>query len=154
MPDWVLTMPRLALVAAPLAARRIRRYAVDRQALVREGSAAATPVIQFTKTLGPLSVTWGPAEENRAKLQERYEAWPELRDALATYANQHPSDRVRKLGQEVETAVAQDLHHTAFLLGSQRTDTPSRRTRPQMLPTTLPLRRRTCSWRRSAATRH
>jgi hypothetical protein len=107
-------MPRMAWSPVRWAGRRIRRYAVDRQSLVRDGSAGVTPVIQFTKALGPVSVTWASAEENTAKLQERYEAWPELRDTLATYVNQHPSDNVQRLGQEDEIAV-----------GERRSSTPS-----------------------------
>jgi hypothetical protein len=56
-------------------------------------------------------------------VQERADQWPELRDALMTYANHHPSDRVRVLAEEVEGVVWTDLNHTAVLLATRGTAT-------------------------------
>jgi hypothetical protein len=122
MPDWVLWIPRLFWTPVRWSRGRLRRFGLDRRALVREGSAVVTPVLQFVKTIGPTSVTWGTYEEKRAYLEEQDAKWPAMRDALMAYANQHPSDQVRALAKDVEKAVALDLHNTAFLLGSQRTE--------------------------------
>jgi hypothetical protein len=122
VPDWVLTIPRLVWAPVRWAVRRVRHYTANREALRREGSAVVTPVIQFTKGIGPMSVAWGEYEEKRAYLEEQSAKWPKLGDDLMTYANHHPSDRVRTLAKEVEKAVAQDIHNTAFLLGSQQTE--------------------------------
>ena len=62
MPDWILTVPRLVWTPVRWAGRRVRRYAVDRQVLVQQGSEVVTPVIQFTKGLGPTSIMWGTFE--------------------------------------------------------------------------------------------
>jgi hypothetical protein len=56
-------------------------------------------------------------------LNERQAEWQALRDALMEYANQHPSDRVRQLGHDVEQAVWADLRSTAFLLRARRGET-------------------------------
>lgn len=71
MPDWLLTIPRLVWAPIGWADRRIRRRAIDRQTLVREGSSVVTPVIQLTKGLGPTSIMWGTDEENGAYLNAR-----------------------------------------------------------------------------------
>ena len=122
MPDWLLTVPRLVWAPARWVKRKIQRRALDRQALVREGSEVLTPVIQLAKSLGPNAITWGADEENQAYLQERKDSWLGLRESLLTYANQHPSDAVRALAHDVNEAVWEDLRNTAWLLRARRTE--------------------------------
>lgn len=121
MPDWVLTIPRLLWSSIRWVTRRFRRYAVDRQALVGEGSEVVTPVIQLVKAIGPLSITWGTDEENSRRLTKRLAQWKRLSGPLMAYANRHPSDRVKALGAEVENVVMADLTSTALLLKTRKT---------------------------------
>ena len=59
----------------------------------------------------------GSDDENRSYLQGRHTTWHnDLRGPLRTYANLHPSDQVRQLGHDVESAVGSDLSATIYLL--------------------------------------
>ena len=123
VPDWLLSIPRLVWAPVRWIARRFRRYAVDRQSLVREGSTVVTPVSQLVQALGPESIVWGTDEQNKDLLAQRYEKWEELRGPLMTYGNHHPSDRVKEQAAEVEQAVMLDLNRTVLLLATRRTAT-------------------------------
>jgi hypothetical protein len=121
LPDWLLTVPRLLWAPARWAGRQIRRRALDRQALVREGSTVLTPIISLTKQeLGPQSILWGADEEHLARLKREHLTWNQMRSQLMRYANQHPSDRVRGLAHEVEIAVEVDFRDTVVLLQSRK----------------------------------
>ena len=90
MPDWLLTLPRFAWGPVRWAAARWKRRTLAQHALVREGSEAVTPVIDFAKTLGPESILIGSNEFLAGELRKKYEKWSELRCPLLTYGNHHP----------------------------------------------------------------
>jgi hypothetical protein len=74
-------------------------------------------VQQFAESLGPTSIMFGSDDAHRAYLQDRHStSHKELRGPLRTYANLHPSDEIRRLGREVESAVGSDLSATIYLL--------------------------------------
>lgn len=123
MPDWLLTIPRVLWSPVRWTVRRLRKQGLDRQALVREGSRIVTPIIELTKTLGPESILWGTDEHHEERLQERAAMWQVSRGHLMTYANQHPSDRVRSSAHELDEAVSVDLARTALLLHRRKTET-------------------------------
>jgi hypothetical protein len=62
LPDWILAALRGAWAPVRWAGRRFRRHALDRHALVREGSEVVTPVIEFTRSAGPGSIMFGTDE--------------------------------------------------------------------------------------------
>lgn len=96
---------------------KLRRHYLDRQAFVREGSKALTPVIAFVKKAGPVGASFGEHKEISARLQEWNEEWNALRTPLLTYANQHPSEEIRELVGELDEAVGKQLGavHWLFL---------------------------------------
>jgi hypothetical protein len=104
------------------ATRRFGKRAVDRQALVREGSRAVTHVIELVNTLGPGSILSGSDEHHSKRLRERESRWTRMRHELLRYANRHPSDPVRATAHELEQAVYADLATTAALLRKRNTE--------------------------------
>jgi hypothetical protein len=122
MPDWLLTIPRWLWSPIRWAGRRLRRHALDRHALVREGSRVVAPVIELVNTVGPTPILWGSDEHQEAHLQERHTMWSVMRGHVLTYANQHPSDRVRASAHELADAVSVDLVKTALLLRGRKTE--------------------------------
>jgi hypothetical protein len=122
VPDWLLTIPRLLLTPLRWSVRKAQRWTTDRRALVKEGSTAVTPVVQLVKGLGPTSIMLGTDEQNAAYLKERHAEWQKLRGPLMTFGNHHPSDRVRSLVGELETAVNADMGDTTFLLSSRHSE--------------------------------
>jgi hypothetical protein len=122
MPDWLLTIPRWPWSLVRWARRRLGKHALDSHALVREGSRVVTPVIELVNTLGPASIVWGTDEQHESRLQERHTMWSVMRGYLLTYANQHPSNRVRASAHELAEAVSADLVGTAWLLRARKTE--------------------------------
>jgi len=99
-------------------ARAVRRWlnkrGADRQALVREGSAVVTPVIEFAREVSPAAASIGEQEQIQTRVRGWYERWDQLRPTLYTYANQHPSERVRSLAHEFGDAMATVLGATQY----------------------------------------
>jgi hypothetical protein len=62
MIDWLAA--RSLWSPAQATRRRIKKWGADRQALVREGSEAVTPVIQLAQEVGPVGVMWGTSNRS------------------------------------------------------------------------------------------
>jgi hypothetical protein len=73
------------------------------------------------KTLGPKSIVWG-ADEQHEGLRESHNTWSVLRGEVLTYANQHPSDRIRVMAHELAEAVSADLVKTVLLLRTRKSE--------------------------------
>jgi hypothetical protein len=122
VPDWLLHVPRLIWAPIRWADRRWQRRGFDRRALVREGAEVVTPVKEVVlRSLGPVSIMWGSDEQNAEALTAASDALESLLSKLLTYANQHPSDHVRKLAHEAVDAVWGDWRATAALLQDRKT---------------------------------
>jgi hypothetical protein len=123
VPDWLLTLPRLAWGPVRWAIGFFRRRTLAQHSLVEEGSEAVTPVIDFAKSLGPESIMVGSNDYIAGELKKKYERWNELRGPLLTYENHHPSDRIRELTKDAAEAVALDLSRTTYLFQTRPTAT-------------------------------
>ena len=104
MPHWLLTP--LGWLKAPFGwgKRKLAQHFTDRRELVREGSAILTPVSEFIGKMHPANFVW--SEEAVAQQYRMVGAeWLVIRPRLLRYANQHPSDEVKRLGNELAGAV-------------------------------------------------
>lgn len=106
----------------PLSWRWVRRYFESRQPLLREGAEVVTPITLALEGLGPAAVSFGTADELDAHLRSTHEKWHgELKAALMTYANAHPSPRVKELSTELSTAFEQAVTNTRMFVSERRT---------------------------------
>jgi len=90
-----------------------------RQERIREGAIVVSPVQELLEGLGPAAVTFGSADEIRARLDPTAAEWPKLRSALRQYANHHPRRRVRRQAGELVEAVNKAQSSTYFLVFAQ-----------------------------------
>jgi hypothetical protein len=80
-----------------------------------------TPVVEL-QGLGPDAIACGSEDQINQHLREVHRRWwDERRPALMVYANQHPSDRVRELANELATAFQRALMSTRYFLYSRKT---------------------------------
>ena len=118
LPDWLLALPRLVLWPIRWSWERVKRHAIDRQALVREGSAVVTPAIQVAKGLGPVSIMFGRDDQVWDYLEEKRTEWDALSVKVLTCGNHHPSERVRRLAHDAVDAVWSDYRARLSCLGA------------------------------------
>jgi hypothetical protein len=98
--------------------------AEERRKLRREGSEVITPAKELVSQLGPEGILFGTDEEIDAYLRDcQKKWWEQLRPPLMVYLNQHPSERVRELGEEFALAVAKTIGSTRDLLAGRKTAT-------------------------------
>jgi hypothetical protein len=140
VPDWLIAVARPLLTAIEWPRRAFRRRVLRGHELAREGSNVVTPVMEFTRKLGPASIRWGDDDLVAHNVRENYARWEELRGRLKAYGNHHPSDRVWELTAEAEKAVALDLTHTPLC---QRQPMTTSFTRPCAV-TRMRSRKRSC----------
>jgi hypothetical protein len=99
----------------------------ERLKLRREGSSVATPAKELVNGLGPDALIWGTDEQLSDYLNDCYRKWwDELRGPLMIYLNHHPSDRVRRIGEEFATSVQVALAATRYHLATRKTATTMR----------------------------
>jgi hypothetical protein len=104
--------------------RRVKKWGADRQALIREGSAVVTPVIQLAKEIGPGGVMWGDDAEITQRFVGWSDRWDELRTGLLTYANYHPSEKVNSQAHALVPAIVASFGSARYLsLRSPGSDT-------------------------------
>ena len=94
----------------------------ERRELRREGAAVVTPVTELLTGLGPEAILWGSNEEISEHLREWHTRWwQQRRPALLEYANHHPSERVRRLANELVIAFGSAFASTQYLFESRGT---------------------------------
>jgi hypothetical protein len=119
----ILSLPVVVVLLTFLVNRLTGKHEERRQ-LQRDGSAAITPAKELVHRLGPESIMWGTDEQRHTYLNERFKEWSdELRPPLMVYLNQHPSARVRRIGERFATAVGNSLAATRFHLLMEKTTT-------------------------------
>ncbi len=93
----------------------LKKRGAGRQALVREGSEVVTPLIEFAKTVGPTGIMWGDQQQINERFLGWAEDWDGLRPALQTYANAHPSEKIKNQAAELVPAIGASLGATRYL---------------------------------------
>lgn len=94
----------------------------EQRDLRERGSEAVTPVLELLQGLGPAAIVFGSNEQINEHLRETHRRWwEERRPALLVYGNQHPSDRVRALANELATAVQAAQASTRYLFETRLT---------------------------------
>jgi hypothetical protein len=93
MVDWLAA--RSLLSPGLWVRRKVKKWGADRQTLIREGSAAVTPIIELAQHVGPVGVMWGDDQQINQRFTDWAVRWDELRAGLLTYANYHPSEKVK-----------------------------------------------------------
>lgn len=119
--EWPVVVGRWMVGLWRFVVRRVRRHTADRQALLREGSEVVTPVIQFVGRVGTIGATTGTDDAIRARITEWHDTWDQLGPRLLTYANQHPSDEVHRLGGELHDMVGRSMASATYLSHVMRT---------------------------------
>ena len=96
----------------------------ERRKLQREGSVVITPARELVHRLGPEGFASGTNEQAQELWVELFNKWwDELRPPLMVYLNQHPSARVRRLGEEFALSVGISLVTTRYQLLTRLTAT-------------------------------
>jgi hypothetical protein len=107
MPPWLLTALGWARWPFSRGLRWLNERGVAKRELVREGSAIITPVSEFIGKAHPAYFVWSEQvlASSSPPFHDIADEWRELRPRLLDYANQHPSDEVRRLGNELAEAI-------------------------------------------------
>src|SRR5438045_1684429 len=114
MPSWLASVVRIPQAIAQWGYRRVQRRFANRETLVREGAEIVTPVIDIASTVSPTATMLGTHDEVVERMTELETSWRELRKALLTYANLHPSDEVRRLAHDTANALSTSFNATAY----------------------------------------
>ncbi|MEX2464441.1 MAG: hypothetical protein WD428_01050 [Gaiellaceae bacterium] len=115
MPDWLGLAPRLVTTPARWGRDRIKKRFVDWQALVARGAPIITEVTEFIRRAGPVAAAVGTDQQIADRLHQNDERWEELRPRLLTYGNEHPSDDIQQLTEEVAERLGRMLGATIYL---------------------------------------
>jgi hypothetical protein len=107
MLSWLLTALGWARWPFSRGSRWLNERGVAKRELVREGSAIVTPVSEFIGKAHPGHFVWSEQvlASSSPPFHDVAADWLVLRPRLLGYANQHPSDEVRRLGNKLAEAV-------------------------------------------------